>query len=99
MSNGLNRFLGGSPLAVLGKLILLSILIGVVLSALGLDPWNIVESVRRADPQHLGHGLRRGALALVVFPARRRDGDPDLADPADRQGAEGAIVSPATAPR
>jgi hypothetical protein len=47
MSNGLNRFLGGSPLAVLGKLILLSILIGVVLSALGLDPWNIVESVRR----------------------------------------------------
>jgi len=47
MSNGFNRFLGGSPLAVLGKLILLSILIGVVLSALGLDPWNIVESVRR----------------------------------------------------
>jgi hypothetical protein len=47
MSNGLNRFLGGSPLAVLGKLTLLSILIGVVLSALGLDPWNIVESVRR----------------------------------------------------
>jgi hypothetical protein len=32
---------------VLGKLILLSILIGVVLSALGLDPWNIVESVQR----------------------------------------------------
>ena len=47
MSNSLNRFLGGTPLAVLGKLILLSILIGVVLSALGLDPWNIVESVRR----------------------------------------------------
>ena len=47
MSNGLNRFLGGSPLAVLGKLILLSILIGVVLSALGLDPRDIVESVRR----------------------------------------------------
>jgi hypothetical protein len=47
MTNGLNRFLGGSPLAVLGKLILLSILIGVVLSALGLDPWNIFESLRR----------------------------------------------------
>lgn len=47
MSNGLTRFLGGPPLAVLGKLILLSILIGVVLSALGLDPWNIVESLRR----------------------------------------------------
>jgi hypothetical protein len=46
-SNALHRFLGGPPLAVLGKLVLLSILIGVVLSALGLDPWNIVESVRR----------------------------------------------------
>ncbi|MBN8936583.1 MAG: hypothetical protein J0I13_09930 [Rhizobiales bacterium] len=47
MSGNIQRFLGGPPLAVLGKLILLSILIGVVLSALGLDPWNIVASVRR----------------------------------------------------
>jgi hypothetical protein len=47
MAGDINRFLGGSPLAVLGKLILLSILIGVVLSALGLDPWNIVASIRR----------------------------------------------------
>ena len=47
MADNVNRFLGGSPLAVLGKLILLSILIGVVLSALGLDPWNIVSSLRR----------------------------------------------------
>jgi len=35
------------PLAVLGKLILLSILIGVVLSALGLDPLNIFSSLQR----------------------------------------------------
>ena len=35
MADNVNRFLGGPPLAVLGKLILLSILIGVVLSALG----------------------------------------------------------------
>ena len=47
MANGLNRFFGGSPLAVIFKLILLSVLIGVVLSALGLDPWNIVDSIRR----------------------------------------------------
>ena len=47
MAEKLNRLLGGSPLTVLGKLVLLSILIGVVLSALGLDPWNIVQSVRR----------------------------------------------------
>lgn len=47
MANGLERFFGGSPLAVVFKLILLSILIGVVLSALGLDPWNIVGSIER----------------------------------------------------
>jgi uncharacterized protein DUF6460 len=48
MDNGsVRRFLGGSPLAVLGRLILLSILVGVLLSVFGLDPWNIVYSVRR----------------------------------------------------
>ena len=47
MADNVNRFLGGPPLAVLGKLILLSILIGVVLSALGLDPWNIFASLQR----------------------------------------------------
>jgi hypothetical protein len=41
------RFFGGPPLAVLAKLALLSILIGVVLSTIGFDPWNIVDSVRR----------------------------------------------------
>jgi hypothetical protein len=47
MAGNVERFLGGPPLAVLGKLILLSVLIGVVLSALGFDPWNIVDSLRR----------------------------------------------------
>ena len=42
----MTRLFGGSPLAVLGRLILVSILIGVILSAFGLDPWNIIESVR-----------------------------------------------------
>ena len=47
MADNVNRFLGGPPLVVLGKLILLSILIGVVLSALGLDPRDIFQSLRR----------------------------------------------------
>jgi Family of unknown function (DUF6460) len=42
----IHRFLGGPPLAVLGRLALLSILVGVILAAIGLDPWNIIESVR-----------------------------------------------------
>jgi hypothetical protein len=41
------RFFGGPPLAVIGRLILLSILVGVILAAIGLDPWNIIDSVRR----------------------------------------------------
>ena len=47
MADNVNRFLGGPPLAVIGKLILMSILIGVVLSALGLDPLNILSSLQR----------------------------------------------------
>ena len=46
-SESVNRFFGGEPLSVFFRLVLLSILIGVVLSAIGLDPWNIVDSVRR----------------------------------------------------
>jgi len=41
------RWVGGSPLAVFGRLILVSVLVGVILSALGLDPWNILQSVQR----------------------------------------------------
>jgi hypothetical protein len=41
------QILGGSPLAVLGRLILVSILVGVVLSVLGLDPYDIVLSIER----------------------------------------------------
>ena len=44
--DGLYRFLGGSPLAVAFRLILLSILVGVVLAAIGFDPWNILNSIQ-----------------------------------------------------
>ena len=43
---GLTRFLGGTPLAVGFRLILLSILVGVVLAAIGFDPHNIIRSIR-----------------------------------------------------
>ena len=41
------RFFGGPPLQVIVRLVLLSILVGVVLSALGLDPLNIARSIQR----------------------------------------------------
>jgi hypothetical protein len=41
------RFFGGPPLSVIFRLALLSILVGVILKALGFDPWNILDSLRR----------------------------------------------------
>ncbi|WP_458758315.1 DUF6460 domain-containing protein [Afipia sp. TerB] len=43
----LSRFLGGSPMGVLLRLVAMSILVGVVLAAIGFDPWNIVASIQR----------------------------------------------------
>ena len=45
-NTAVERFIGGSPAAALVRLILLSILVGVVLSAFGFDPWNILTSIR-----------------------------------------------------
>ncbi|HSI41731.1 MAG TPA: DUF6460 domain-containing protein [Xanthobacteraceae bacterium] len=45
--NQLARFLGGSPAWVLVRLLLLSVVVGVILSALGLDPLNILQSLER----------------------------------------------------
>ena len=45
VSQSVERVLGGSPLSVLGRLVLLSILVGIVLSIVGLDPMNIVASI------------------------------------------------------
>ena len=75
-NDGLYRFLGGSPLAVAFRLILLSILVGVVLAAVGFDPWNIVNSIRLLVQRiwNLGfdaiNGLWRYFLlgAVIVIP-------------------------------
>src|ERR1700733_6800140 len=74
--DSLSRFLGGSPLAVAFRLVLLSILVGVVLAAIGFDPWNIVSSIRRLIQRiwDLGfdaiNGLWRYFLlgAVIVIP-------------------------------
>src|SRR3954468_16325739 len=42
----LARFLGGSPLSVLFRLVLLSVLVGFILRVLGLDPFDIIRSIR-----------------------------------------------------
>lgn len=45
MSDASAKFFGGSPLGVLVRLVLLSIVVGVLLAALGVDPWNIWRSL------------------------------------------------------
>lgn len=74
--SGLRRFFGGRPLAVLMKLILLSVVIGVLLSVLGLDAFSIVRWI-----EHMVRGLFENAAdaieavvrwfllgAVIVFP-------------------------------
>ena len=41
-----SRFLGGPPVSVAVRLILLCIVVGVILHALGFNPFNIWESLR-----------------------------------------------------
>ena len=70
------RLLGGSPLGVVFRLILISVLVGVVLATIGLDPWNILHSLQRlfATIWDMGfgavHWLWRYFLlgAIIVLP-------------------------------
>lgn len=43
--NQLTRFFGGSPAMVLVRLVVLSIVVGVILASLGLDPRNLLQSL------------------------------------------------------
>ncbi|WP_018389104.1 DUF6460 domain-containing protein [Ancylobacter sp. FA202] len=43
--NQLARWMGGSPFWVLMRLVALSVVVGVILAALGLDPFNILSSI------------------------------------------------------
>lgn len=42
----LSRFFGGSPAMVLVRLVVLSVVVGVIMASLGLDPRNILDSVQ-----------------------------------------------------
>ena len=46
MSDGLNRFLGDTPLRVLVKLLILSVVAGFLMSVFGLYPVDILYAVR-----------------------------------------------------
>jgi hypothetical protein len=45
--NGLQRFMGGSPAQVLLRLIVISLIVGIVLSALGISPYDIIDKAEQ----------------------------------------------------
>ena len=77
MAEGLNRFLGDSPLRVIVKLVIVSIVVGFVMSYFDWTPYEVFDSVRFffLDLWHTGFDAL-GAVgdylvigAVVVIPA------------------------------
>ncbi|CAH1656065.1 Integrase [Hyphomicrobiales bacterium] len=72
----MDRFLGGSPLSVLVRLIFISLLVGAAMAFLGLSPQNLYEAAGRfiRSITNLGFGAVREvgqwvvAGALIVVP-------------------------------
>lgn len=44
--SAINRFLGDTPMRVALKLLVLSFLVGIAMSALGWTPWDILTGIR-----------------------------------------------------
>jgi len=76
MNSSLVRFFGGSPGHVLAQLIIMSLILGAVLSLLGVSPFDIVDGLQRLARHIYDSGfdtivwLWRYFLlgAVIVFP-------------------------------
>jgi hypothetical protein len=72
----MERFFGGNPALVLLRLIILSLIVGVVLAALGFSPYEIIDSIARLVERiyNLGFEAVEKAFryfllgAVIVFP-------------------------------
>jgi hypothetical protein len=70
------RFFGGQPAAVITRLIVISIVVGVILTAIGISPFEIVDSVERLALRiyNMGFGAVEWLFryfwlgAIIVFP-------------------------------
>jgi Family of unknown function (DUF6460) len=71
----LERFLGGSPVSVAVRLIVVSFIVGVLLVMFGVEPGDLIESVARlvrraiddgfADVRQFGRTILTGAIVVV----------------------------------
>ena len=93
----MERFFGGNPALVLLRLALLSLIVGVVLAALGFSPYEIIDSIARLVERiyDLGFEAVEKAIryfllgAVIVFPIWlvvrlfkfAGRAEPDLVDP------------------
>ena len=72
----MERFFGGNPALVLTRLAILSLIVGVVLAALGFSPFELIESLQRLVERiydmgfaAIEKGFRYFLLgAVIVFP-------------------------------
>ena len=71
--SALARFLGDSPLRVLLKLVVISFLVGVVMSAFGWSPFDIIYGISDFLLEIWNMGFPRHRPVLGLFPAWRCD--------------------------
>ena len=83
----MERFFGGNPALVLARLAILSLIVGVVLAALGFSPYDLVQTLRDLIQRIYDMGFADDREGLPLLPARRRDRVPDLARDAGIQSA------------
>ncbi len=76
--SGLTRFLGDSPLRVLLKLIVVSFLVGIVMSAFGWSPFDVLYGIRDFFLDIWNMGFRGDRPLPRLFPARRGHRHPGL---------------------
>jgi len=75
-SPAVTRFFGGSPARVLVQLVVISIVLGIVLNALGVSPYDIVSGLRDLATRiySMGFGTIEWVFryfllgAVIVFP-------------------------------
>lgn len=76
--SGLARFLGDTPLRVFIKLLVISFLVGIVMSAFGWSPFDVLYGIRnffldiwhmgfRAIDRFLGYLLLGAAIVIPAF--------------------------------
>ncbi len=63
----MNNFFGGNPGAVLLRLAMISLLVGILLSVLGLSPFDIVDSIARLFQRIYDMGFEAIDWALRYF--------------------------------